>query len=362
MYLNKIRCTYNEKGIYTTAKKISKNVLIRIIRNLTYNRKNVKKWNNLAGKFKGKRVFLIGNGPSLNKTPLYLLKNEYTMCFNRINILFERLSWRPYFYACIDETVLEDSVDEINSDILPYVNYAFFPELFKYELRNKKKIESKEKVLWFYYDFSEFSFCLPFISRSPTVATAALQILSYLGFSEIYLIGVDMDYKLHTTAENLKNNEIQSKYNDDPNHFDSRYFGKGRKYHQPTPDVIKNMFNSFERVKKNISKISTKIYNATYGGKLELFERVQFENLFNYSDEERFKLFSESFSSYALFNNYKEMNSKLSTISSYKEAINSTNTILLIKQRDFIHNSPKFISLFMLFGPFKSKYILIKRK
>ena len=37
----------------------------------------------------GKRVFLIGNGPSLNKTNLDLIKNEYSIAMNRISLIYE---------------------------------------------------------------------------------------------------------------------------------------------------------------------------------------------------------------------------------------------------------------------------------
>ena len=56
-----------------------------------------KSWSHLKNKYKNKRVFLIGNGPSLKKTPLHFLKNEYTIVFNRFNLFFERINWIPTF-------------------------------------------------------------------------------------------------------------------------------------------------------------------------------------------------------------------------------------------------------------------------
>ena len=36
----------------------------------------------------GKRIFLVGNGPSLNNMNLDLLENEYSIAMNRIELLY----------------------------------------------------------------------------------------------------------------------------------------------------------------------------------------------------------------------------------------------------------------------------------
>ena len=46
----------------------------------------------------GKRIFLVGNGPSLNDMNLDLLENEDTMKMNRIDLLFPKTKWRPTYY------------------------------------------------------------------------------------------------------------------------------------------------------------------------------------------------------------------------------------------------------------------------
>ena len=46
----------------------------------------------------GKRIFLIGNGPSLNDMNLDLLENEDTLAMNRIDLLYPNTKWRPTYY------------------------------------------------------------------------------------------------------------------------------------------------------------------------------------------------------------------------------------------------------------------------
>ena len=46
----------------------------------------------------GKRIFLVGNGPSLNDMNLDLLENEYSIAMNRIELIYPKTKWRPTYY------------------------------------------------------------------------------------------------------------------------------------------------------------------------------------------------------------------------------------------------------------------------
>jgi hypothetical protein len=46
----------------------------------------------MKDRYRGERCFVIGNGPSLNRTALHHLENEFTFGVNRICLMFERLS------------------------------------------------------------------------------------------------------------------------------------------------------------------------------------------------------------------------------------------------------------------------------
>src|SRR6478752_1959771 len=131
--------------------------------------KNFEKWQLLKNKYKNERLFVIGNGPSLNKTPLYLLENEYTMCFNRINLMYERINWKPDLYVAIDDLVIKDNHEEINREILPNVKFAFFPDIHPSNLEVKKYIEGRENVYWFISDSPEFRSDLPNCGHNKTV-------------------------------------------------------------------------------------------------------------------------------------------------------------------------------------------------
>jgi len=55
------------------------------------------------------------------------------------------------------------------------------------------------------------------------------------------------------------------------------YFGKGKKWHDPK---VERVALNYEYAKKIYEEDGRKIYNATVGGKLELFERADYGQLF----------------------------------------------------------------------------------
>ena len=65
---------------------------------------------------------------------------------------------------------------------------------------------------------------------------------------------------------------------DDPNHFNKEYFGKGKRWHDPMLDRMELAYN---KAKTSFEDDGRSIINATVGGKLEIFDRVKYESLFD---------------------------------------------------------------------------------
>lgn len=99
----------------------------------------------LKNKYRGERIFIMGNGPSLNRTPLDRLKGEFTFGVNRIYLLFDRIDWKPTFYTTVDWRVAPDCRDEINA--LEGMTF-FFPERFRGLLRDGPD------VYWYWHNGS----------------------------------------------------------------------------------------------------------------------------------------------------------------------------------------------------------------
>jgi hypothetical protein len=235
--------------------------------------------NKLKSKFKGKRAFIIGNGPSLNKIDLNLLKNEYTFGVNSIFYKTEELGFKPTFYVVEDKHVLNDNLEHINKYDC---QYKIFPIQYKSSIKNKRNTYFFNMNTGYYNKVSPY-FCVPrfscdaekvvFCGQSVTMIN--LQLAYFLGFTEIYLIGMDHDYVI--PKDFITEGETITSTGDDPNHFHPDYFGKGKKWHDPHLDRVERTYNYFKIVFDAKNRI---IKNATVGGKLEVFERIDFKTLF----------------------------------------------------------------------------------
>lgn len=233
------------------------------------NSKYSKKMKTLKNKYKGKRCFIIGNGPSLTLDDLNLLheKGEYTFGMNRIFKLFDLTAWRPTFYCCEDINIFNDSIDKINS-----INsqYKFIP--VNYHLFDGINIEN---AYYFKpcYGLGGFSDDISIhIESAGTVTFVCMQIAAYMGFSEIYLLGIDHNY--HIIIDEDGNTVVDENAKD---YFCDDY----------DKDIIDNVQHdmgkntrTYRRAVAASETMSFKIFNSTRGGKLEVFPRVDFDSLF----------------------------------------------------------------------------------
>jgi len=239
----------------------------------------------LKNTFSGERCFILGNGPSLNKTNLHFLEGEYVWGFNKIYLLFDRISWRPKFYVANDPRLTQHISEEVEMLVgqLPE-SVFFFPSHF-----HAKGVNLMEENIYWYKETpwvengDEISFSLDpsrYVMNSATVTIAGLQLAAYMGFNPIYLVGCDTSYSVPGTVH-LENGDpelLTSTEDDDPNHFSPKYSGKGDKWTNPNVGL---MVRQYEHAHRALEQIRVEVYNATVGGELEVFRRVEFESLFD---------------------------------------------------------------------------------
>lgn len=231
-------------------------------------RKNLEQCKN---KYKGKRCFIIGNGPSLTKEDLEKLKGEYTFASNKIYKLFDKTSWRPDFYAIFDENVGESEGTMENINKLQ-CEFKFFRKQGFYVY---KKIRTRNNVCYIksfwsrkYLDTPQFSLDLKRgLYTIGTVTYAMFQIAVWMGFTEIYLLGVDNNYSV--TID--RNNKI---------HVDETVKDYAWENKNVVPNPVWEQNVAFGYAEQFSKTHGFKIYNATRGGKLESFERVDFDKIF----------------------------------------------------------------------------------
>ena len=221
----------------------------------------------------GKRCFIIGNGPSLTSADLDILKanNEITFAFNRIFHIFDSTSWRPTYYISQDEKMLAGSQKEV-ADL--EADIKFIPA--ELEWYNRIKIKGSTLFHIENCDFNKKPLFSEKISKriynSRTVVFTAIQIAVYMGFKEIYLIGVD--HHFHTSMNSKGEIVIDKTVKD---YFSDKYNTDKENLYIPNTDLSTL---AFVAAKEYADAHNIKIYNATRGGKLEVFPRVEFNQLF----------------------------------------------------------------------------------
>lgn len=227
----------------------------------------------LKNKYQGERCFIVGNGPSLTIEDLEKIKKEYTFGFNRIYHIFEQTDWRPTFYCTQDYKIARNSFEEIKKNI--ETKYFFTPINLKwyYDLAfdteyyfNPIKDKDEREIPIFSNDI------IHGINTGNTATYTAMQIAIYMGFFEIYLIGVDHNFHTYQgkNGEIIVNKEVKDYFCDQYNEDKDELF-------IPRLDLSTLSYMSAQEYTEDHQ---VNIYNATRGGKLEVFPRVKFDTLF----------------------------------------------------------------------------------
>ena len=215
---------------------------------------------------KGKRCFIIGNGPSLRQTDLGRLRDEYTFGLNRIYLLFPELGFPTTYLVSVNDLVLEQCATEMQR--------LTMPKFLTWRARNG--FHKDPYVTYLDTDFTgEENFCPKITGRifeGFTVTYVALQLAYHMGFEQVILVGVDHNFVTQGAA-----NQAIISQGDDPNHFAPNYFGKGFKWQ--LPDLVGSE-RAYIMARDAYSKADREILDATIGGKLSIFPKVNYYSLF----------------------------------------------------------------------------------
>lgn len=224
---------------------------------------------------RGESVVIIGNGPSLNQLDLSLLAEIPTIAVNAIFLASDRMGFDPTYYVVEDTAVLRDNLDQIKEY---KAGHRFFPSIYRDQI-GRAPNTSYFRMNTGYYEGRSPAFCVPRFSTNASqrlysgqsVTIINLQLAYYMGFSEVILIGMDFSYTVPDSAI-VEGNRILSQ-GDDPNHFHPDYFGKGKVWKDPKLDRV---LANYQLAKLMFEADGRRIVNATHGGKLELFDRVEY--------------------------------------------------------------------------------------
>ena len=214
----------------------------------------------------GERCFILGNGPSLAGMDLAPLKSEVTFGLNRVYLLFPMLGFSTTYFVAVNTLVVEQCAEEIMRLRIPkFITW-----------RARQSLRRDDQVTFLDTDYTgEASFSEDVTGRvfeGSTVTYVALQLAYHLGFSEVILIGVDHSFQ----AAGRPNVTVVSAGND-PDHFSTGYFPKGFRWQLPDLEASER---AYLLARQAFEAAGRRILDATVGGHLRVFPRVDYHQLF----------------------------------------------------------------------------------
>ncbi len=234
-----------------------------------WRRESIRRLGALRNAHEGQRAFIIGNGPSLKNTDLSKLQDEFTFGLNRIYLMFPTLGFTTSCLVSVNDLVVEQCREEM--DALPIPRFLSWRTRRFYD--PKRPMSQLPTFVYSTYDGPKFAKDAGGrLWEGATVTYVALQLAFHLGFRQVILIGVDHDF-----ASKGEANRTVVSQGDDPNHFSPQYFGKGFRWQ--LPDLVTSEMG-YEMARAAYAGAGREVLDATVGGKLTVFRKVEYDSLF----------------------------------------------------------------------------------
>jgi hypothetical protein len=218
----------------------------------------------LRDRYHGQAMLVVGNGPSLNRTPLDDFVGVPSIGMNKIDLIYPRTRWRPSVVVCLNNIVAQQHQDHFVASEVP----VFVAWKARWLIRS----ENRHKLAYFSTALSN-SFSTDALSgfgSSATVTYIALQMAYWMGANPVILLGVDHRFK-YAGPEST----YQKREGPDVNHFDPNYFRSGTFW--GTPDLDQSEID-YALAREAFEADGRKIYDATVGGNLQVFDRIDIES------------------------------------------------------------------------------------
>jgi hypothetical protein len=236
----------------------------------------------------GKRCFVLGSGPSINKQNLKPLRNE--ICFAGSHFLLHKdikvidplyhvdAPIHPPFYDGFD-ALRKLSFERFDKSYSERTIYFFGHSPYEYSVYNFLKQNSQFKKENAYYldycrspqlDESNYNnpdlwdICRP-LFQPRSVIYCAIQVAAYMGFEKIYLLGCDHDYLLHVTR-----GRSLHFYEDEEGLDDSAGWPSTEEFFL----AYYLRWKQYRLMRSWLEPHGCYIYDATEGGLLDVFPKV----------------------------------------------------------------------------------------
>lgn len=252
--------------------------------------------------YKGKRCFILGNGPSLNKLDFSSLSKEYVFTVNQItrNEGFRELQsnfhlWSDGMFFEIDENSSEDrellevmrEVSRCNKETISFYAVEARKMIQKYHLDQCLNIhyfaqiysssieEGTGNKLRGFVDFTKIS------CGFYTVIHTAVCLAVYMGFSEIYLLGCDCNGFLNIAASRGEHTEEEAAYGYDISENEKKRLKKvaQRKTVEEELQGYAWIYHDYALLRDYCTRQGVRLLNATDGSLLDCLPRVTLDDV-----------------------------------------------------------------------------------
>lgn len=234
-------------------------------------KRNCENLKRFKGRHEGRRAFIICNGPSLKPEDLDKIHKNGDISFasNKIDKIFSKTKWRPTYYTVMDEGYQYTLLKTMRR--VPAKAKFFRNESFYVTCR------AKGNCIWLNTDGGHYLLDTPKFSEDAsnviytigTVTYAMIQLAVYMGVKEIYIIGCDNSYSIMSKKDG---SIVRTGHNSHFTGSDCKDLGGSV--------AVWQMNVAYECARTYADGHDIKIMNATRGGYLETFERVDFATLF----------------------------------------------------------------------------------
>ncbi len=231
----------------------------------SFRKQNIKKLKSYYNIHKGKRCFILANGPSLKSMDLSNLANEFSIGMNQIYRNKEQMGFLPTYLVVSDVKIqLKQFSDELSKvRAIKFFNW-----------NGRKYFPNMDQIVFFKQVFKT-KFSIDFAKGAwggHSVTNICIQLAYYMGFDTVIIIGKDHNY----IEKGIPGQEIEST-GKEKNHFISGYYKKGMKWKIPD---YKGEELGYNMARMAFEADGRNIYDATIGGKLSVFEKINYYDLF----------------------------------------------------------------------------------
>lgn len=214
---------------------------------------------------RGERCFVVANGPSLRDMDLSPLKGERTLGMNRIYRLAESTGWLPTYLVVIDIDVqIQQISDELRALSIPrFINWNGRRHVPPDPLTHYLKLTFRPR---FSTDATRGMW------GGHSVTYCCIQLAYFMGFTEVVLIGKDHSYR-----ETGVPGQVVRATGAESNHAVPGYYAPGAAWRIPD---YKGEELAYTMAREAFERAGRRIVDATVGGKLQVFDKVDYQSLF----------------------------------------------------------------------------------